>query len=124
MQECSQSLLFDSTKLSTNTAMDNNTEEAEEDGGGSPFVRIKSKVRRKMDDLADDISREIKDELNDKRKQIQKAENVAYDLVDPDTLDRLKEIIFEKPEIEEGCDFKLWYHITTKTITYVILKVV
>merc|ERR1711893_126764 len=36
---------------------------------------------------------------------LEKAENCANDLVDPDTLDRLKEIILEKPEIEEGFDW-------------------
>jgi len=77
-----------------------------------------------MDDLADDISREIKDEFNDQKKHIKKAENCANDLVDPDTLDRLKEIILEKPEIEQGVDWVLWYHITTKSITYVLLKIV
>ena len=77
-----------------------------------------------MDDLADDISREIKDEFNDQKKHIKKAENCANDLVDPDTLDRLKEIILEKPEIEQGVDWVLWYHITTKSVTYVLLKIV
>ena len=90
--------------------------------GSSPFQRIRSKAKQKLDDLADDISREFKDELHDKRKTIEKAENVANDLVDPATLHRLKEIIIEKPEIEEGFDWKLWYHIIVKSFTYVILK--
>ena len=90
--------------------------------GSSPFQRIRSKAKQKLDDLADDISREVKDELHDKRKTIEKAENVANDLVDPATLHRLKEIIIEKPEIEEGFDLKLWYHIIVKSFTYVILK--
>ena len=90
--------------------------------GSSPFQRIRSKAKQKLDDLADDISREVKDELHDKRKTIEKAENVANDLVDPATLHRLKEIIIEKPEIEEGFDWKLWYHIIVKSFTYVILK--
>ena len=103
-----------------------NMEDADNEGEEerrSPFIRMKSKVRRKMDDLADDISREIKEEWQDS-KQIRKAENVANDLVDPDTLDRLKEIILEKPEIEAGCDYKLWYHIISKSVTYVLLKLV
>jgi len=90
----------------------------------SPYQRLKAKARKKMDALADDISREFKEELHDNKKNIRKAEDVASDLVDPDTLDRLKEIIIEKPEIEEGCDYKLWFHIIKKTITYIILKLV
>ena len=118
MQDVTKSLLFDD-RLRT----DNNMEQEEEDAGrASPFQRLKSKAKQKMDDLADDISREVKDELHDKRKTIQKAENVANDLVDPGTLHRLKEIILEKPEIEEGFDWKLWYHIIVKSFTYVILK--
>jgi len=96
----------------------------EENTGSSPFQRLKVKARKKMDDLADDVSREFKEELRDNKKNIRKAEDVASDLVDPDTLDRLKEIILEKPEIEEGCDYKLWFHIIKKTITYIILKLV
>ena len=118
MQDATKGLLFDD-RLRT----DNNMEQEEEDAGrASPFQRLKSKAKQKMDDLADDISREVKDELHDKRKTIQKAENVANDLVDPGTLHRLKEIILEKPEIEEGFDWKLWYHIIVKSFTYVILK--
>lgn len=96
----------------------------EENIGSSPYQRLKAKARKKMDDLADDVSREFKEELRDNKKNIKKAEDVASDLVDPDTLDRLKEIILEKPEIEEGCDYKLWFHIIKKTITYIILKLV
>jgi len=96
----------------------------EENTGSSPYQRLKAKARKKMDDLADDVSREFKEELRDNKKNIKKAEDVASDLVDPDTLDRLKEIILEKPEIEEGCDYKLWFHIIKKTITYIIMKLV
>jgi len=96
----------------------------EENAGSSPYQRLKAKARKKMDDLADDVSREFKEELRDNKKNIRKAEDVASDLVDPDTLTRLKEIILEKPEIEEGCDYKLWYHIIKKTITYIIMKLV
>jgi hypothetical protein len=96
----------------------------EENPGSSPFQRLKVKARKKMDDLADDVSREFKEELRDNKKNIKKCEDVASDLVDPDTLDRLKEIILEKPEIEEGCDYKLWFHIIRKTITYIIMKLV
>merc|ERR1719397_990935 len=105
--------------------MDLVVEEIDETNNGgdvSPFQRIKSKTRQKMDELADDISKEIKEELQDKSKTIKKAENVASDLVDPGTLHRLKEIILEKPEIEEGVDWRLWYHIIVKSFTYVILK--
>jgi len=126
MQDLSESLLFEerpnTPKIEVNDqVMDENEEDERPE---SPFVRKLSKVRKKMDDLADDISREIKDELHDQKKHIKKAENCANDLVDPDTLDRLKEIIFEKPEIEQGIDWALWYHITTKSVTYVLLKVV
>ena len=38
--------------------------------------------------------------------------------------DRLKEIILEKPEVEAGCDFWLWFHIFRKSLTYVVLKLV
>ena len=117
MQNCSEHLLFDHNK--------SNRMEGEGEEGGeklSPFLQMKTKVRKKMDDLADDISREIKDELSDS-KHVKKAENVANDLVDPDTLDKLKEIILEQPDIEPGCDFKLWYHIIHKSISYVLLKI-
>ena len=72
MQDVTKSLLFED-KIRT----DNNMEEQEEEeaGGSSPFQRLKSKAKQKMDDLADDISREVKDELHDKRKTIKKAEN-------------------------------------------------
>eukprot|EP00090_Calanus_glacialis_P016767 TRINITY_DN26239_c0_g1_i1.p1 TRINITY_DN26239_c0_g1~~TRINITY_DN26239_c0_g1_i1.p1 ORF type:complete len:478 (+),score=77.25 TRINITY_DN26239_c0_g1_i1:95-1528(+) len=96
----------------------------DENVGTSPYQRLKVKARKKMDDLADDVSREFKEELRDNKKNIRKAEDVASDLVDPETLDRLKEIIMEKPEIEEGCDYKLWFHIIKKTITYIIMKLV
>jgi len=102
--------------------MEDDTEE--ENRAPSPYQRLKAKARKKMDDLADDVSREFKEELRDNKKNIKKAEDVASDLVDPDTLDRLKEIILEKPEIEEGCDYKLWFHIIKKTLTYIILKLV
>ena len=121
MQEVSKSLMFDNGPVNCDNMEDADNEGEEE--RRSPFIRMKSKVRRKMDDLADDISREIKEEWQDS-KQIRKAENVANDLVDPDTLDRLKEIILEKPEIEAGCDYKLWYHIISKSVTYVLLKLV
>ena len=123
--------------------MADDEEEVNNTDSPSPFLRVKSKIRKKLDDLADDIQNEIKDDLNSPKSQIRKCENVANDLVgeitfvesvilflielnflDPDTLDELKEMIMEKPEIQEGIDWKLWYHITTKTVTYVILKVV
>ena len=91
-------------------------------GDSSPFQRLKSKTRKKMDDIAYDITQDFKDELQDQKKTIKKAENVASDLVEPGTLHRLKEIILEKPDIEEGFDWKLWYHIIVKSFTYVILK--
>ena len=122
MQNCSEKFLFESDKTAGNRMDGGEDVEGEEVEKSSPFLRMKSKVRKKMDDLADDISREIKDELSDS-KHIRKAENVANDLVDPDTLDKLKEIILEQPEIEPGCDFKLWYHIIHKSISYVLLKI-
>ena len=122
MQNCSEKFLFESDKTAGNRMDGGEDVEGEEVEKSSPFLRMKSKVRKKMDDLADDISREIKDELSDS-KHIRKAENVANDLVDPDTLDKLKEIILEQPEIEPGCDFKLWYHIIHKSISYILLKI-
>ena len=118
MQNCSEHLLFDHNKSDRMEGEGDNTEGEKL----SPFLQMKTKVRKKMDDLADDISREIKDELSDS-KHVKKAENVANDLVDPDTLDKLKEIILEQPDIEPGCDFKLWYHIIHKSISYVLLKI-
>ena len=120
MQECAQDLLF----VEKDKVMEEEEGEGVEDQPPSPFVRVKSKLRKKLDDLADDITKEVQDDLNSPKSKIRKAENVANDLVDPDTLDELKEIILEKPEIEEGCDWMLWYHITTKTLFYVILKIV
>ena len=121
MQDATKSLLFDDRPRTDSMELEDEGQEAGA-GGSSPFQRLKSKAKQKMDDLADDISREVKDELHDQRKTIKKAENVANDLVDPDTLHRLKEIVMEKPEIEEGFDWKLWYHIVVKSFTYVILK--
>jgi len=98
--------------------------EDNEDPRSSPYQRLKAKAKKKLDHIADDVSREFKEELHDNKKHIKNAEDVASDLVDPETLDRLKEIILEKPEIEQGCDYKLWFHIIKKTITYIIMKLV
>eukprot|EP00092_Neocalanus_flemingeri_P029066 GFUD01031553.1.p1 GENE.GFUD01031553.1~~GFUD01031553.1.p1 ORF type:complete len:480 (-),score=73.85 GFUD01031553.1:159-1598(-) len=93
-----------------------------EDPSSSPFQRLKAKAREKVSKIGDDVSREFKEELRDNKKHVKNAEDVASDLVDPETLDRLKEIILEKPEIEQGCECKLWFHIIKKTITYIIMK--
>ena len=120
MLEANRSLLFDER----NDIMELEEENDEKNTGADsyPFQRLKSKTRKKMDDIAYDITQDFKDELQDQKKNIKKAENVANDLVEPGTLHRLKEIILEKPDIEEGFDWKLWYHIIVKSFTYVILK--
>jgi len=76
-----------------------------------------------MNDLSDNTSIEKKHDKK-KKKIFKKAENCANDLVDPDTLDKFREMILEKPEIEQGVDWCLWFHITTKSISYVFLKFV
>ena len=61
--------------------MADDEEEVNNTDSPSPFLRVKSKIRKKLDDLADDIQNEIKDDLNSPKSQIRKCENVANDLV-------------------------------------------
>ena len=122
MQEANRSLLFDGRIRNDTMELEEENDEKITGADSSPFQRLKSKTRKKMDDIAYDITQDFKDELQDQKKTIKKAENVASDLVEPGTLHRLKEIILEKPDIEEGFDWKLWYHIIVKSFTYVILK--
>ena len=82
--------MFDNTENTDNMADDE--EEVNNTDSPSPFLRVKSKIRKKLDDLADDIQNEIKDDLKSPKSQIRKCENVANDLVGEITF--VKSVIF------------------------------
>ena len=100
--------------------MDGGEVETDNSGRLSPYQRLKGKVSKGIQKLGD----EFQEELNDNKKHVQNAEDVAHDLVEPETFERLRNMVFETPHIEEGIDWKLWYHIIRKSITYVIMKFV
>merc|ERR550519_1905013 len=85
---------------------------------------MKQKLDHKIDKIKKEIEKELKEEIDDHGKEINDAHNVALDLVDPATLDKLIEVCREKPEIESGCDKKLWFHIIRKLFSNIIFKIV
>jgi len=90
----------------------------------SPYNRFKQKLDKKMDKMTDKLRKEVNEELQDNERHVNDAQGVALDLVDHETLDKLVEIIREKPEIEAGCDKWLWFHIIRKTFSQIIFKTI
>ena len=125
----------------------------EENEQRSPYLRIKSKVSKKINKKFDSLTREIGEELDEHGEQLDSASGVVNDLVEPETLQRwsiltlenksnqilkyfvlcsyedpwnfrLREIIIEQPEIEAGCDYWLWFNIIRKTYSWILVKFV
>jgi len=92
-----------------------------EDPKTSPYMRMKAKMTEKIEKKINKATREFREELED-NKSLENVRVVANDLVEPETLMRLKEIILDQPEIEPGCDWWLWYQIMRKSITWVMMK--
>ena len=54
----------------------------------SPYMRMKSKVSRKINKKFDSLTRDIGEELDEHGEQLDSATGVVNDLVEPDTLQR------------------------------------
>ena len=54
----------------------------------SPYMRMKSKVSRKINKKFDSLTRDIGEELDEHGEQLDSATGVVNDLVEPETLQR------------------------------------
>ena len=54
----------------------------------SPYLRMKSKVSRKINKKFDSLTRDFGEELDEHREQLDSASGVVNDLVEPETLQR------------------------------------
>ena len=60
----------------------------EENEQRSPYLRIKSKVSKKINKKFDSLTREIGEEWDEHGEQLDSASGVVNDLVEPETLQR------------------------------------
>ena len=54
----------------------------------SPYMRMKSKVSKKINKKFDSLTRDIREELDEHGEQLDSASGVVNDLVEPETLQR------------------------------------
>jgi len=93
-----------------------------EDKPRSPYMKMKAKVKKGIDKQVNKMVGEIGEQMDEHGDHVDNTRGVVNDLVEPETLMRLREIIVERPEIEPGCDKWLWYQIIRKTYSWILVK--
>ena len=54
----------------------------------SPYLRMKSKVSKKINEKFDSLTRDVREEMDEHGEQLDSASGVVNDLVEPETLQR------------------------------------